>query len=90
MTIVTVGACVGSIVNPIMLNNLLSSGFGFGNTVRASAGMVTGLLLISCTLMHPNKKLKKIKEQSGGSSVSTLTVFKHMLKDYVFLVGCFG
>ncbi|KAJ7464119.1 major facilitator superfamily domain-containing protein [Mycena latifolia] len=36
-----------------MLNNTFHSRLGFGNSVRASAGLVSGLLLIACILMHP-------------------------------------
>jgi len=52
MTIVASGSSLGAIVHPIMLNNLLNSSLGFGNATRASAGLVSGLLLISCLLMR--------------------------------------
>ncbi|KAF8126680.1 MFS general substrate transporter [Mycena galopus ATCC 62051] len=52
MTIVASGSSLGAIVHPIMLNNTFRS-LGFGNAVRASAGMMSCLLLISCLLMRP-------------------------------------
>jgi len=52
MSIVATGASLGAVIHPIMLNNLFER-IGFGNTVRASAGLNAGLLLIACLLMHP-------------------------------------
>ncbi|KAJ6529667.1 MFS general substrate transporter [Mycena capillaripes] len=52
MTIVAAGSSLGAVVHPIMLNNTFRS-LGFANAVRASAGLVGGLLLIACSLMHP-------------------------------------
>ncbi|KAJ7642393.1 major facilitator superfamily domain-containing protein [Mycena polygramma] len=52
MTIVASGSSLGAVVHPIMLNNTFRS-LGFGNAVRASAGLVGGLLLIACLLMRP-------------------------------------
>ncbi|KDR84660.1 hypothetical protein GALMADRAFT_151450 [Galerina marginata CBS 339.88] len=51
MTAVATGSAVGSVVHPIMLNNTLDS-IGFAKGTRASAGLVSGLLLISCLLMR--------------------------------------
>ncbi|KAJ7464109.1 major facilitator superfamily domain-containing protein [Mycena latifolia] len=53
MTIVASGASLGTIINPIMLNNTLHSRLGFGNAVRTSAGLISGLSLLACLLMHP-------------------------------------
>ncbi|KAJ7215509.1 MFS general substrate transporter [Mycena pura] len=53
MSIVASGASLGAVVHPLMLNNTLRSHLGFGNAVRASAGLVSGLLLIACFLMRP-------------------------------------
>ncbi|KAJ6461855.1 MFS general substrate transporter [Mycena vitilis] len=52
MTIVASGSSLGSVVHPIMLNNLFRS-LGFANGVRTSAGLVGGLLIIACLLMRP-------------------------------------
>ncbi|KAJ7474844.1 MFS general substrate transporter [Mycena latifolia] len=52
MTIVASGSSLGAVVHPIMLNNTLHSRLGFANAVRASAGLISGLLLIACCLMR--------------------------------------
>jgi len=53
MSIVASGSALGAIIHPIMLNNTIRTDLGFGNAVRASAGLVSGLLVIACLLMHP-------------------------------------
>ncbi|EKM83347.1 hypothetical protein AGABI1DRAFT_65844 [Agaricus bisporus var. burnettii JB137-S8] len=52
MSIVASGSSLGAIIHPIMLNNLFVR-IGFGNAVRASAGMNAGLLIIACLLIRP-------------------------------------
>ncbi|KAJ7024650.1 major facilitator superfamily domain-containing protein [Mycena alexandri] len=52
MSIVASGSSLGAVMHPIMLNNTFSS-LGFANAVRASAGLMSGLLLIACLLMRP-------------------------------------
>ncbi|KAJ7923441.1 major facilitator superfamily domain-containing protein [Mycena leptocephala] len=52
MAIVASGSSLGAVVHPIMLNNTLKT-LGFGNAVRASASLVSGLLIIACLLMRP-------------------------------------
>ncbi|KAE9387169.1 MFS general substrate transporter [Gymnopus androsaceus JB14] len=51
MTIVASGSSLGSIIHPIMLNNLLGP-LGFAKAARANAGLVSGLLLIACASMR--------------------------------------
>ncbi|KAJ6629693.1 major facilitator superfamily domain-containing protein [Mycena sp. CBHHK59/15] len=51
-SITAAGVSLGSVVHPIMLNNTLHR-LGFANAVRASAALVSVLLLIACLLMHP-------------------------------------
>ncbi|KAJ7857458.1 major facilitator superfamily domain-containing protein [Mycena olivaceomarginata] len=53
MVIVASGASLGAVVHPIMLNNTLHTSLGFPSSVRASAGLITGTLLIACSMMHP-------------------------------------
>lgn len=53
MSIVASGSSMGSVIHPIMLNNTLNSSLGFGNSVRASAGLVAGMLLLAIVLMKP-------------------------------------
>ncbi|KAJ7779787.1 major facilitator superfamily domain-containing protein [Mycena metata] len=52
MSIVASGSSLGAVMHPIMLNNTFQR-LGFGNAVRASAGLISGLLLIACLLMRP-------------------------------------
>ncbi|KAF7362888.1 MFS general substrate transporter [Mycena venus] len=52
MAIVATGSSLGAAVHPVMLNNTLPV-LGFANAVRASAGLIGGLLLIACLLMRP-------------------------------------
>jgi MFS family permease len=52
MTIVASGSSLGAIAHPLMLNYTFRS-LGFANAVRASAVLVSGLLLVACLLMHP-------------------------------------
>jgi len=52
MSFVASGSSLGAIVHPIMLNNLLNGPLGFANGVRASAGLVSGLLFIACLCMR--------------------------------------
>ncbi|KAG2055978.1 MFS general substrate transporter [Suillus hirtellus] len=52
MAFVTMGSSLGAIIHPIMLNNLLNGRLGFANGVRASAGLVSALLLIACLCMR--------------------------------------
>ncbi|KAK7017171.1 MFS general substrate transporter [Favolaschia claudopus] len=53
MAIVASGSSFGAIVHPIMLNHTLHNTLGFGSAVRASAGVVSGSLLLACLLMRP-------------------------------------
>ncbi|KAL0062152.1 hypothetical protein AAF712_010994 [Marasmius tenuissimus] len=83
MTTIATGASIGSIVHPIMLNNTLGS-LGFANAVRASTGMIAGLLLIACCLM---KTRTTVKKQASGSSK---TVLKGISKDPAYITATVG
>ena len=52
MTIVASGSSLGAVIHPIMLNNTINGHLGFGNAVRASAVLISGLLLTACLLMR--------------------------------------
>ncbi|KAG1789941.1 major facilitator superfamily domain-containing protein [Suillus plorans] len=52
MSLVASGSPMGAVVHPIMLNHLLNGTVGFERGVRASAGFVSALLLISCLSMR--------------------------------------
>ncbi|KAJ6626626.1 major facilitator superfamily domain-containing protein [Mycena sp. CBHHK59/15] len=79
MYIVASGSSLGAVIHPIMLNNTLRSHLGFGNAVRASAGLVSGLLLIACLLMRPRLPPPKSHPQFWKS----LTRFGHD-RAYIF------
>ncbi|KAJ6453746.1 major facilitator superfamily domain-containing protein [Mycena sanguinolenta] len=53
LSIVASGSSLGAVINPILLNNLLQNGVQFATAVRASAGLISGLLLVACLLMRP-------------------------------------
>ncbi|KAJ7157878.1 major facilitator superfamily domain-containing protein [Mycena crocata] len=53
MCIVASGSSLGAVLHPIMLNHMLRSHLGFSNAVRASAGLISALLLIAALLMRP-------------------------------------
>jgi MFS family permease len=52
MGVMSSGVALGSMVHPIMLNNLIHGRVGFANGVRASAGLVAGCLIIAALLMR--------------------------------------
>ncbi|KAJ7610717.1 MFS general substrate transporter [Mycena polygramma] len=52
MSIVASGSSLGAVVHPIMLNNTLRR-LGFATAVRASGGLIGGLLVIACLLLRP-------------------------------------
>ncbi|KIK34646.1 hypothetical protein CY34DRAFT_625339 [Suillus luteus UH-Slu-Lm8-n1] len=52
LTFVASGSSLGATIHPIMLNNLLNGPVGFSNGVRASAGLISSLLLIACLCMR--------------------------------------
>jgi len=83
MTTIATGASIGSIVHPIMLNNTLHK-LGFGNAVRASAGLVAGILVIACCLM---KTRTIVKKQASGSSKSVL---RGIFKDPAYISATVG
>jgi MFS family permease len=83
MMIVSAGASVGSIIHPIMLNNTLESHLGFGNAVRASAGLVAGLLIIACALLRTRIPVEK--RPSPG-----LMILKSAARDGAYVAATVG
>ena len=51
LTFVAAGSSLGTLILPILLNNLLSR-VGYGRMTLFSAALVTFLLVIACTLMR--------------------------------------
>ncbi|KIM74169.1 hypothetical protein PILCRDRAFT_828457 [Piloderma croceum F 1598] len=83
MTIVASGSSLGAVVHPIMLNNMLAGPLGFGNAVRASAGLVTGLLFIACLLMRTRISPPK-------HSIDMRKVLKKFSRDGAYMAATVG
>lgn len=66
-----------------MLNHTLHSQLGFGNAVRASAGLISGLLIISCLLMRTRLPPSK-------QSLNLLQTLRKCGRDKAYLIGTFG
>ncbi|KAF7303596.1 MFS general substrate transporter [Mycena indigotica] len=82
MTIIASGSSLGAVVHPIMLNNLLPR-LGFGNTVRASAGLVSGLLTIACCLVRTRLPPPK-------TSINVRSLLLKIVKDGPYLAATLG
>jgi dipeptide/tripeptide permease len=83
MGFVVAGVSMGSILHPIMLNNLINGRLGFANGVRVSAGMIGGLLLIAYLLMHT-----RLPPQPNA--ISYTRVLQNSLKDHAYVCACLG
>ncbi|KAJ6483628.1 major facilitator superfamily domain-containing protein [Mycena vitilis] len=83
MTIVASGSSLGAVIHPIMLNHTLHSGLSFGNAVRASAGLISGLLLIACLLMRT--RLPPAKQ-----GLNFLQSARKCGRDPIYIIGAFG
>ncbi|KAG1818427.1 major facilitator superfamily domain-containing protein [Suillus subaureus] len=83
MGLVVAGVSMGSILHPIMLNNLINGRLGFANGVRVSAGMIGGLLLIAYLLMHT-----RLPPQP--KAVSYTRVLQISLRDPAYVCACLG
>lgn len=64
MTIVASASSLGAVIHPIMLNNTLYK-IGFAKATRASAGLISGMLLLACIFMRtrlpPPESLPNLK-----------------------------
>lgn len=73
---------MGSIIQPIMLNNLLNTN-GFKTAAVANAALLTGILVIACALMRtrlpPPPTLMPFK-----------TAIIKFSKDGAYVMGCLG
>ncbi|OJA21116.1 hypothetical protein AZE42_11382 [Rhizopogon vesiculosus] len=83
MTFVASGACLGAVIHPIMLNNTINGRLGFANGVRASAGLISGLLLIACFLIRPRLPPSK-------SSMNFLETANKCARDRAYIFGTAG
>jgi MFS family permease len=54
ISVVFMGLSLGSILTPIMVNNMLQkSNLGFSTAIRIHAGVLTFLLILGCVLIKP-------------------------------------
>lgn len=83
MGIVVAGASLGAILHPIMLNNLINGRLGFTNGVRASAGLISGLLLIANLLM-------RTRLPPQPKAVSYTRVLQSSSRDGAYICACVG
>ncbi|KAG2128712.1 MFS general substrate transporter [Suillus clintonianus] len=83
MSFVVAGASTGSILHPIMLNNLINGRLGFANGVRASAALIGGLLFIANLLMRT-----RLPPQS--KAVSYTRVLRKSSRDGAYVCACLG
>lgn len=83
MSLVMSGSCLGATIHPIMLNYLLNGPLGFSNSVRASAGFISGLLLLACLLM----RTRSSPSHSATSLIFAATKCAH---DSAYLLGTAG
>ncbi|KAG1876305.1 major facilitator superfamily domain-containing protein [Suillus subluteus] len=83
MAIVSAGASLGSILHPVMLNNLINGRLGFANGVRASAGLNSGLLLIANLLM-------RTRLPPQPQAVSYTRVLQNSSRDGAYICTCVG
>ena len=82
MCLVASGTSLGSVVHPIMLNNLFSR-VGFANGVRISAAFVSVLLLVACVLI-------RTRLEPPENPASYLSVGKGIVHDVPFCLMCVG
>ncbi|KAI9570869.1 MFS general substrate transporter [Boletus coccyginus] len=83
MSFASSGAYLGAVVHPIMLNNTINGQLGFANGVRASAGLIGGLLLIACLLM-------RTRLLPSESRTDFVVAVKKCGRDSAFIFGCLG
>ncbi|KAH0836818.1 major facilitator superfamily domain-containing protein [Lanmaoa asiatica] len=83
MTFASSGAYLGAVVHPIMLNNTINGQLGFSNGVRASAALISGLLLIASLLM-------RTRLPPSESRTNFVVAAKKCGRDSAFIFGSLG
>ena len=83
LTFAATGSSLGATVHPIMLNNLINGTLGFSNGVRASAGLITGCMILICALMRT-----RLPPSSNVDSYAK--VLKNSSRDSAYLAGVVG
>ncbi|KAF5350734.1 hypothetical protein D9757_012592 [Collybiopsis confluens] len=82
MTIVASGSSMGSVLQPIMLNNLLNS-HGWKTATVANAALITGVLVVACSLM-------RTRLPPPTTLMPFTTAIKKFSRDGAYVVGCLG
>ncbi|KIK62268.1 hypothetical protein GYMLUDRAFT_242947 [Collybiopsis luxurians FD-317 M1] len=82
MTIVASGSSMGSIVQPIMLNNLLNE-HGYKTASVANAALLTGILAIACALM-------RTRLPPPPTLMPFTTAVVKFSKDGAYVIACLG
>lgn len=78
------GAATGGAIHPIMLNKLFHSSVGYHNGVRASAGLIAGILIISNLLMKTRPPPTPKEERN------TLEDFRVFVRDPPYVITALG
>ncbi|KAG1807027.1 major facilitator superfamily domain-containing protein [Suillus subaureus] len=82
MSLVASGSPLGAVIHPIMLNHLLNGTVGFARGVRASAGLVSALLLIACSFMRAR--------ELPAPTVSYMVVVRKCSHEVLFILMTVG
>ena len=90
MILVHSGSSVGAIVHPLMLNKLLGNpSVSFATTVRASAGLNTGLLVIACLLIREGRLKappRLVQDAEPRVKLRLIEVLRRCVGDVPFVV----
>ncbi|KAH7915197.1 hypothetical protein BJ138DRAFT_1098068 [Hygrophoropsis aurantiaca] len=98
ITLITTGSSIGSVIHPIMLNNLLNGQVGFANGVRISAAVVATTMLTACLLMRtrippPTKKANYVQVAKSAINDSAFMIagmglsFQNITMRVLFAIG---
>ncbi|KAI0060366.1 MFS general substrate transporter [Artomyces pyxidatus] len=85
MGIASSGSSLGSLLHPIMLNNLIHGSVGFANGVRASAGMMAGIFVLAGLMIRTRYPPRKDRARIGFTAA-----VKTFVKDDVYMLAVLG
>ncbi|THV06303.1 MFS general substrate transporter [Dendrothele bispora CBS 962.96] len=83
MTIVSSGSSLGAFLHPLMLNKTINGSLGFANGTRANAGLISGLLLVSCLIMRTRLPPPTHVPELGRA-------IRGIVRDYAFIFASVG
>ncbi|KAG2118702.1 major facilitator superfamily domain-containing protein [Suillus discolor] len=83
MTFIAIGASLGAIIHPIILNNLLNGPLGFANGVRVSAGLISLFLLTACLCM-------RTRHNPPATPVNSIVGARKCIRDVPFMLMVTG